>query len=123
MTSKIRGFQYICPVPVGKYPLYIDPWQKVHRPASFPEIPVGDIVEKFRNDKGGGVHHLVNLTSGKRCAMITSMFFFSGFWGRNPEIEDKVDAMIGQFLDVGIEASPVIKASRTGVLSDVRENA
>ena len=122
--QKVPGFtQYICPVPVGKYPLYIDPWQKVHRPASFPEIPVGDIVEKFRNDKGGGVHHLVNLTSGKRCAMITSMFFFSGFWGRNPEIEDKVDSMIGQFLDVGIEAISCHQEHHALVFyRDVREN-
>lgn len=122
--QKVPGFtEYICPVPVGKYPLLIDPWQKVHRPASFPEIPVDDIVEKIRNDKSGGVHHLVSLTSGKRCAMITSMIFFINFWGLNKEIEDKIDAMIGQFLDVGIEAISCHQEHHALVFyRDVRKN-
>ena len=121
--QKVPGFtQYICPVPVGKYHLYIDPWQKVHRPASFPEIPVDHIVEKFRDDEKG-VHYLVNPSNGKRCAMITSMFFFSGFWGPNPEIECKVDTMISNMLDVGIEVISCHQEHHALVFyRDVRKN-
>lgn len=55
--------------------------------------------------------------------MITSMFFFSRFCGRNKEIEDKIDAMISNMLDVGIEAISCHQEHHALVFyRDVRKN-